>query len=412
MKRIAKMVSKKEDLEYLFNMDEKEACKLSTIMECFGEFGDHRRFEPYDLLTVPANTFGPDNDHKNKHSFVTTVGLWVFNKAFIEKDLVPLFGYVNTTVSKKTYKKLNKKLSQAVIEDRIELNTMKRFIIKTQKFQPYCNILSPSVTEGMLEVTDKIRNKKDELIKKNEEAIDVKKDPVTVQNIENELIKDCKDILKDDPSVDMLNYGGGADWGNNFKNMFIMKGASKESDPRNGDYAVMKSNLMDGMRPEEYTKFCDSLTGGPYARAKKTADGGAWEKMFVKGLEHLTVTPGTDCGTTRTKKVLLTDNNIDLWMYSFVVDNGKLVELTEESSKKYINKTVNIRYAGLCELETGICNICAGNLFSRLKIKNIGVACYNICSSLKNKSMKSFHDSTVKVDDMTKRGLMNIFGLR
>ena len=164
MKRIAKMVSKKEDLEYLFNMDEKEACKLSTIMECFGEFGDHRRFEPYDLLTVPANTFGPDNNHKNKHSFVTTVGLWVFNKAFIEKDLVPLFGYVNTTVSKKTYKKLNKKLSQAVIEDRIELNIMKRFIIKTQKFQPYCNILSPSVTEGMLEVTDKIRNKKAELI--------------------------------------------------------------------------------------------------------------------------------------------------------------------------------------------------------------------------------------------------------
>lgn len=412
MKRSAKRITNKEDLDYLFNMNEKEACKLSTIMECFGEFGDHRRFEPYDILTIPTNIFGPDLDHRNKTAFTTTVGLWVFNKAFIEKELVPLFGYINHTINKKTYKKINKKLSHAVIEDKIPLDTLKHFIIKTQKFQPYCNILSPSVTEGMLEITDKIRSKKKELIEKHKDAIDNKKDPVIVQEIENELIKDCKEILKDDPGTDILNSSAGADWGNNFKNMFIMKGASKESDPRNGDYAIMKSNLMDGITPEEYTKFCDSLTGGPYARAKKTADGGAWEKMFVKGLEHIHVNPGTDCHTKRTKSVLLTDDNLGLWMYSYAVDNGKLVELTDQTSKKYLNKIVNIRYSGLCESEDGICNICAGNLFSRLKIKNIGVACYNICSSLKNKSMKSFHDSTVKVDDMTKRGLMKIFGLK
>ena len=193
--------------------------------------------------------------------------------------------------------------------------------------------------------------------------------------------------------------------------MFISKGASKLSDPRLGNYSIIKSNLTDGITPEEYADFCESLTGGPYARAKKTADGGAWEKIFVKALEHLTIIPDSDCHTHKTKEVYLTNDNLNVWMYSYIVDNGQLVELTEDKIPKYLNKTVKFRFSGFCELKEGICSVCAGNLFNRIGIKNIGISAYCICSSLKNASMKSFHDSTVKIDDVMKRNLKNVFGL-
>ena len=407
--RQAKKITNKEDLEYLLSMDEKKACKTSTIMECFGEFGDKRRFNPYDYFDVPPGAYG--NGKKNKNGFTTTVGLWIFNKAFIEPNFTDTVGYCNDIVGKKKYGKINKKISQAVMEDRATIDSLRDFVLKTQKFQPYSTVLSPSISENMLGVSQVIDADRKKLFKEHEKELRVDKDPVVSQKIENILIKECKEKLKGDPALDTLDSGGGPNYGNNFKNMFIMKGASKEADPRVGDYAMMESNLMDGISAEEYADFCNSLTGGPYARAKKTADGGAWEKTFVKGLEHITVTPGTDCHTKRTKKITLTEDNAEMWMYSYIMENGKPIELTSENIDKYIGKTVNMRYSAFCESKTGICNICAGNLFTRLKMTNIGIACYNICSVIKNKSMKSFHDSTVKTDDMVKRGLKKIFGL-
>ena len=114
-------------------------------MECFGEFEGKRRFNPYDLITIPPGSFGPEG-MKNKNSFVTTVGLWIFNKAFIEDDLVKVTGYVNEPITKKKLFGINQEMSYAVLEDDISLDAMKSFLLKTQKFQPYCNILSPSIT--------------------------------------------------------------------------------------------------------------------------------------------------------------------------------------------------------------------------------------------------------------------------
>lgn len=410
VKRIAKVITNKEDIDFLLSVTEHQACKTSFMMECFGKFGDERRFNPYDLFTVPAGSFGPEGN-KNKNAFTTTVGIWVFNKAFIEPHLVPIFGYVNEPITKKKLFKLNETISYGVIEDRIPLDTLKDFIIKTQKFQPYCNILSPSISVGMMGISDKIKAKRLSLIKQNKEKID-ECDPVTSQNIENELLKHCEEELKDDPGMDMINSGAAISWGNNFKNMFVMRGAVKEADPKKGGYRILQSNFMDGMTKEEYTDFANSLTGGPYARAKKTEVGGAWEKLFVKGLEHIVILPdGTDCGTKKTKEIELTDDVIKRWIYSYIVEGGKLVELTSQNMEKYKGKKVKIRYSMLCESEKGICSICAGHLFNRLGLNAIGIASYVIPAAIKLKSMKQFHDSTVKVSDMKKFGYKKIFGL-
>ena len=411
VKRQAKRITDPKDIEYLLAIAEDECTKLSFAMDMFGEFNDTRRFQPYDLVDIPVGSYGPEGN-KNSNIIKTTVGIWVFNKAFIEQDLFELFGYINEPITSKMFKKINKQVSYAVVEDKVPLDALKRLITKTEKFQPYCNILSASITENMMSIPKAISKKKQELLKKYEKELD-EHDPVVSQKIEQELIKDCKEMLKDDPSIDMINSGAKIDWNNNFKNMFVMKGASKNPDPLNpnGEYTVIKSDLTTGIKPDEYAAFSDSLAFGPYARAKKTADGGAWEKIFVKALEHLTVLEeGSDCGTKRYKEILLTGDNIDDWMYSYIVEGSRLVELTSDNRDSYIGKKVKLRYSGLCESEKGICNKCAGNLFTRLGIKNVGVASYVIPAKIKLKSMKNFHDSTVKTFDMEEYGYDKIFG--
>ena len=411
VKRQAKRITDPKDIEYLLAITEDECTKLSFAMDMFGEFNDTRRFQPYDLVDIPVGSYGPEGN-KNTNIIKTTVGIWVFNKAFIEQDLFELFGYINEPITSKMFKKINKQVSYAVVEDKVPLDALKRLITKTEKFQPYCNILSASITENMMSIPKAISKKKQELLKKYEKELD-EHDPVVSQKIEQELIKDCKEMLKDDPSIDMINSGAKIDWNNNFKNMFVMKGASKNPDPLNpnGEYTIIKSDLTTGIKPDEYAAFSDSLAFGPYSRAKKTADGGAWEKIFVKALEHLTVLEeGSDCGTKRYKEILLTGDNIDDWMYSYIVEGSRLVELTSDNRDSYIGKKVKLRYSGLCESEKGICNKCAGNLFTRLGIKNVGVASYVIPAKIKLKSMKNFHDSTVKTFDMEEYGYDKIFG--
>lgn len=410
MKRKSNTVTNPKDIEMLLNITEDEGCKLSFMMECFGEFGDKRRFNTYDILTIPSGSYGPEGK-KNKKPFTTTVGIWIFNKVFIEQELFELFKYINEPVTKKIFNKINKKLSYAVLEDKIPLDTLKHYVLKTQKFQPYCNILCTSISEGMLKISQTIQKKREEVFKKYEKELQTD-NPVVAQKVEKELLDYAKEQLKDDPGMDMINSGAKISWGNNFKNMFIMQGAVKEADPRFKEYSILKSNLMDGVSREDYVTFANSLVGGPYARAKKTEVGGAQEKMFVKAFEHLVVLPeGTDCGTDRYLEVELNNDNVQGWMYSYIIDNGKLVELTSDTVDKYIGKKVKMRFSGFCKSKEGICSKCAGSLFNRLGIKNIGIALYQIPSTLKVKSMKLFHDSTVKTVSMEDYGWDKIWGL-
>lgn len=409
--RTSNHITSKEDINFLLSIDEDTACRLSFIMECFGKFGNKSRFNPYDLITIPEGAYGPDDKRKNKQPFVTTVGIWIFNKAFIEQDLFDLLHYINEPVTKKIAGKINKKLSYAVLEDKITLDTLKKYILKTQKFQPYCNILSPSVTENMLRIPSKLRKKKQELFKKYGKELD--NNPVVSEKIEGELLKEAETLLKNDPSMDSIDSGAKISFGNNFKNVFIMRGASKESDPTKPKYAIIKSNYLDGVSAEDYVEFANSLTIGPYSRAKKTEVGGAWEKMFVKSLEHVHVLPeGSDCHTKRTITVTLTKDNISEWMYSYIVEGNKLVEITSDNMDSLVGKTVKLRFSGLCEAKDGICNVCAGHLFNLLGLNEVGVASYILPSKIKVRSMKAFHDATIKTIDIVKDyGLDKMFNL-
>lgn len=394
-KRVAKEITNKEDIDFLLSIKEEDITS-SFMMKTFGEFQGKQRFHPYDTFKVPANSYGPEGN-KNTNAFITTVGLWVFNKYFIERELFTVFKYINHSIDKKAFGKLNSQLSYAVLEDDIELQVLKNFIQKTQFFMPFVSILSPSMTEKMLTSTKAINKKKAELAKKYEKAIK-EGDDVAISNMEKELLDFAKEYLKDDPSMDSFDSGARGSFGNNFKNMFAMKGVTKDPDPTKG-YNVALSNYVDGMSKDEYKIFANSLAEGPYARGKKTEVGGYLEKLFVSAFQHITLLEeGSDCKTDKYVEVVL-DNPND-WIYSYIIEGNHLVELNSKNMDKYKGKKVKMRFSSLCKSKDGICNKCAGNLFYKLGIKNIGTAMPTIPSTLKNLSMKSFHDSSQKFTEM------------
>ena len=97
----------------------------------------------------------------------------------------------------------------------------------------------------------------------------------------------------------------------------------------------------------------------------------------------------------------VTDKNIGMIMYCFVInDDGSLTEINSQNQDKFIGKTIKLRFSSMCEAKNGICNKCAGNLFYRLGIRNVGASTPQIPSKLKVLSMKLFHDDQLNFTEM------------
>lgn len=393
-KRKSKMITDEKELDYILHLTPYDCQKLSLVMELFGQFDGKVKYHPYDVIEVPPNTY-----MKNKNTFTTTIGSWIFNKAVIEGcDLFDELGYVNKPITKKVYGSLTNKLSYAILEDRVTVQQYKKFIVTLQKFMPYSTILCPTTSEDMMLISRTIEPKKKELLKKYDKELKAG-DALVMNKIEKELLDYCKEKLKDEPAMDNINSGAGADWGNNFKNMYVIKGAQKNPDPTKG-FNIITSCYAEGVTKEDYVKMCNSLAAGPYSRACNTAKGGYMEKLFLSAFQHVQLDKkGSDCGTKRTITVTLDDTHLSLLMYSYIVEGSKLVRLDSTNMEKYRGKTVKMRFSSLCEHEK-ICNKCIGDLYYILDVQNIGTATPQLASCVKNISMKAFHDSTDKYQTM------------
>lgn len=392
----------------------------SLVMKLFGTFNGKALCHHYDTFTVPAGCFKFENlkgkEVSNKTSFVTTFGIWIFNiyllQGFGFSKVVG--GYVNENVTSKSFGKLHKKIINALIEDKIDVMSYKKFIMYVDFIMPWETFLSPAQSERLLSCTKEISKMKAKLIKENKAAVDAG-DPVVVEAIEKELLAFALEYLKDDPALDTYLSGAGGTIPNNFKNMYVMKGVIRDPDPdTKKEYNCATSSFIDGISSDEYSLLAMSLSGGPYSRAKKTEIGGHWEKLIWAALNTVVLAgKNTDCKSNKYIETVLTDDLVTPFMYSYIIKpDGSLEELTSENVDNYLNKKVKFRSALFCKelSKTGhVCNACAGNFFYRRGSENIGLACSQISTKLKLKSMKAFHDSTVNTSEMD---IMKAFGLK
>lgn len=392
----------------------KDKITFRLIFNTFGTFNDDNGnpkslANPYDLFEVPAGKFSYYTDKErtksksNKNTFITTLGIFIFNIYLRDFNFSRLFdGYYQDTLGSKKFKAIEQTLSYALIEDKIEVEDMKQWENTMQWFMPFETILSPNHTEKMITCTKAINAKKEELINKYRDRIEAG-DGVIAEQIEKELLKYAEEFLGDDPSLDTILSGASGDFDNNFKNMFVMKGAVQDPDPNaKQKYHIVTGNYMDGIPANEYPIVAGSGVHGAYARGKKTEVGGYYEKLFISAYQTIKLDPpGSDCGTKRFITVDLTEKNISDYMYCYVIKPGGDLELIDTSTRsKYIGKKVKLRFSSMCESKTGICNKCAGELFYKLNEKYIGITLAQIPDTMKLRCMKGFHNATIQYNTM------------
>ena len=404
--------------DVLLSLEAKDIVS-SLLFKIFGSYDGQALCHPYDLFIVPPGYIGPlveeskngsitrKHTPTNSNTFTTTVGIYVWNKWFIQAkpDLFALFGYVNTPINSKTFDHLNDELGYALLEDKISMESYKYFLECTQKAMPLESVLSPNYGEELFLINKQIDKKKDELFTKYDKELN-EGNVAVAEKIDKELVAYARDLLKDSDCLDLFDSGGGGNFNNNFRTMFISKGYV--FNPITGKYTYVKSNYADGISKEDYTTMATAMVEGPYHRAKKTADGGYSENLVTMACQYIQIGPkGSDCGTNRTVTVTLTPKNVKSWMYSYMKEGSKLVELNMDNMNKYIGKTVHFRYSSLCESKDYICEKCAGTLFRRLGMTNIGLALRQIPAKIKLKNMKAFHDASINASTMD---LDKIFG--
>jgi hypothetical protein len=425
----------KNDVE-VFNLDEinstnlinhllkltKDDVSYTMMMKLFGLFKGKSLCKQYDTFTVPVGAWkynskpdGSGREVSNKSTFVTTIGIWIFN-VFIIRDFgfCSLFnGYINKNLTAGKFEDLNQVLVYALLEDKIDTKVYTEFLNYTQFLMPYETILMPNHSERVLTCTKILSKKKAELFKQYSEELKAG-NPAVTEKVEKELLKYAEEYLKDDPGLDGYLSGAGGKWGNNFKNMYVMNGALRNPDPNaKQEYNISSSCFMDGISKEEYSIIANSLVGGPYSRSKKTEIGGYWEKLIRDGFQTVILDePGTDCGSKKYIEVLLTPKNLKLHIYNWIIQpDGSLVELTMDNKDKFMNKKVKMRFNIFCKNKScKICSKCAGNFMYRRGGRNIGLATIQLAAKLKLVSMKSFHDSVIHTVEIDPEKAFSYFG--
>lgn len=238
----------------------------SYLTECFAFTKNTKpKYSPQDYFVLPANHL------YNSTAVTTTVGRYIFNKLILDEKLGKLIGYLNEPMGKKGIGKLQNKVAKLFLDDKIDAVDMRNFLDKINWLGfSISRYMNASLSADFVITNPKISEQKEKLLSKNEKEIENGNMKV-VADIEKELLDDAREIYKDEPSMQIYNSGCRGSFDNNYKNTSIMRGVVKDfADP--SKVFVSKTNLDEGIKPEEFKYYCDMSISGSFGRAVETQD--------------------------------------------------------------------------------------------------------------------------------------------
>lgn len=354
-----------------------------------------------DIITI-----GPEQSKFVKPNSETTVGIFIINKFLIEPFGV--FGYVNKTFTNKVWGDFEDKIAEALLAKDITQAQVCEYIDRSQYLLggPLAHIINPSLSSAVLNLPPQAKKLKDTLIKENQEKLD-QNDPQVSSMIEKAVVTEALKEMeaKNDPSLSLFKSGA-IDPYNNYRTMFVMKGAIHDNTGESPTgYKIVKSNYNDGITKEDLPIIADSLVTSAYSKGVATQDSGTLGKKYNAVLQRVKLQAKTsDCGTKEYLRTVITKKHL----YRYIVENGKTIELTPDVINKYLGKVCNLRSPIHCHApDPEYCHKCVGDRLYRIGVNNVGLTFSIISGSTLNASMKKFHDISIKtyrctVDDLMK----------
>lgn len=351
------------------------------------------RFNTYDQFVIKKGQF------YNKEDIVTNCGIFVYNKRCLEQTFIDKVGYQNVELKKKKVGAINEMLVQHAAKDKDSLVTYIDYLNRLRWLADciHADICSPISLKSFKPIPA-VQKRKKELLKKYEKEI-AEKNLGVIDDITHELLDMAEKELKDDSSYELYASGARGSFDNAYRRMQIMNGAVYN--PSKGEYDIITNSLYEGYTKEDIATIANNIVHIFYNKSIGPGDSGYLTKQISAGFQTVMLDEkGSDCGTKGYMPIVLTEELADLYMYSYMVEGSKLVELNPDNESKYIGKPVKMRDPSFCTSERP-CNACAGNRFYAEGLEKIGLTMASISGVFLEGNMKSAHDATIRLTALT-----------
>lgn len=312
---------------------------------------------PQDRFILKANEIenypeGPDVE--------TTLGRFIANYLFLVYPFQNRISYLNEEFNAS---KLEKRMVVPILEGRITPREVKDKYINTMSLFGQSNdIICPNISEKTITIPKHINDLRNKLIEENKEALEAG-DASVMSDIEQRLISEYKEYLKDDPSMHFLiksKY-----FNVTLKKLFLTQGmVEKFGSP--GKFTFIDQPMGNGWKIENLPDIFNEVRQGSYARAIETQNGGVIAKLILRVLQDTRIdTP--DCGTIRGEHIRGNIKQLKDFEWNYVInEDGSTTLLNDATYDKYTDKDITIRTPGYCQSETGFCAKCFGKVFETL----------------------------------------------
>jgi len=349
------------------------------------------KHKTWDIISVPKDHF-----FEGSPAVDLTIGRFIANKFMFEScGIISILGIFNNVMNKGSIGAIDNLVGQILMENKINKKQFNSYLEHRDTLGYWLNgMLAHTISERMLKPLPEIEKKKAELCKKYEKEL-AEGNIDVMTKISDELVAYAKEILKGDPGMDLYDSGD-LDFGNNYKNNAILKGAVINK--ITNEYDFISSSFMGGIEIKDIPAHANSILASQYPASIATAAAGYMGKKLLALLQMIEVDePGTDCSTKQLVPVKITKHNSKDMLYTNI-DNGsgQLTMLTKENINSYIGQTVRMRSPMTC-VNDKICSKCAGNLFYMLDVKHAGLFATQISHSALNLGLKAKHNSLVEL---------------
>lgn len=337
---------------------------------------------------------GPEQSPFVKENSSTTCGIYLFNKFILEP--LKIFGYVNKPFGKNELDALEDGISDGLMQKDLTTEQVAEFIDRLQFLLggPLAHLINPSINPDIMTLPPQAAALKKKLLAENKAGIEAN-DPQTSSKIEKEVTKVAMDWMneRNDPSLSFFKSGA-IDPYNNYRTMFVMKGAVKDNTGESPTgYKIVTSEYDNGITKEDMPKIADTVVTSSYNSGVATQDSGYMGKKYNTILQRVKLLErGSDCKTPDTFQTVITNRHL----YRYIMENDKPVCLTPEVIDNYKGKVCKLRSPLHCHAKDPYyCNICMGDRLYDIGVHNVGLTVSILSGATLNAALKTKHNVTV-----------------
>ena len=191
----------------------------------------------------------------------TTLGRLIYNKIIVEGcNLGEILGFVNEPITDGKNKGIEKLIANGLKEDQVSVDSMYKYVdARDWLTLQLHSVICTSFTLKSLSKPKEVDDLHKELLKKYKKELENNDEKVS-EIIEKALIAKTKEVLKDDVGMDLYVSGARGSIDNNFKNIYLTRGAVKNL--QTGGYDVIKGSLMDGLEKKDMAAHSNNILMG------------------------------------------------------------------------------------------------------------------------------------------------------